>query len=152
MSEDYKPVRLIKAAKEFNIGISTIVEFLSKKGFSIESKPNTKILPEMYVLLIQEFQSEKNVKEESQKIGLDFADRQTVSIDDTEIIHAEEDKEKAYPDRPPVFGAVEFAPAWTIFDPTFPLFRRTYLLRHDPSPFFRTILSTACSRTLHVNK
>ena len=33
MTEDVKATRLSKAAREFNVGISTIMEFLHKKGF-----------------------------------------------------------------------------------------------------------------------
>ena len=36
-------IRLSKAAKEFNVGKDAIVEFLAKKGFQIDSTPNTKL-------------------------------------------------------------------------------------------------------------
>jgi translation initiation factor IF-2 len=84
MAEELKNVRLSKAAKEFNIGISTIVDFLSKKGHSVENNPNTKISDTMYELLLKEFQSEKNVKEEAKKIGLEFTNRQSLSIETLE--------------------------------------------------------------------
>ncbi len=93
MTAGSKIWRLSKAAREFNVGISTIVEFLVKKGVEIDGKPNTKIDPEIYDILIQEFQSEKAVKEESRKIGLAFAQHETVSIDDTDLkIKADEDE------------------------------------------------------------
>ena len=43
MSEEVKNIRLSKAAREFNVGTSTIVEFLAKKGQSIDPSPNTKL-------------------------------------------------------------------------------------------------------------
>ncbi len=76
------PTRLSKAAREYNVGLSTIVEFLAKNGFEISNSPNTKLSPEMYELLNLEFQSQKTVKEEAEKIGLDYTDHQTISIDD----------------------------------------------------------------------
>ena len=76
-----KGTRLSKAAREFNVGISTIVEFLHKKGIDIDAKPNTKINGEVYEILMQEFQSEKTVKEESKKIGLSYSKHETVSIE-----------------------------------------------------------------------
>jgi translation initiation factor IF-2 len=82
MSETGRPIRLSKAAREFNVGLTTIVDFLSKKGIEITSSPNTKITPDMYDLLNQEFQSQKTVKEEAKKIGLDYSDHQTISIED----------------------------------------------------------------------
>ncbi len=57
--------RLSKVAREFNIGIGTIVEFLSEKGIEIEAKPNTKIEEDVYDMLLGEFQSEKSVREDS---------------------------------------------------------------------------------------
>ena len=37
------PVRLSKIAREFNVGLSTIVEFLHEKGIKISSDPNAKL-------------------------------------------------------------------------------------------------------------
>lgn len=96
MEESNKTTRLSKAAREFNIGISTIVEFLSKNGHEIEGNPNTKLSTEMYRILVHEFQSEKQVKEVSQKIGLEFTHHESVSIDDKKersIDKAEEEDE-----------------------------------------------------------
>src|SRR5690606_1643309 len=51
-----------------NIGIGTAVDFLSKKGFDVESKPNTKLDSAMYGVLLKEFQGDKIVKEEANQI------------------------------------------------------------------------------------
>ncbi len=50
MSEE-KTIRLNKAARELNVGWQTCVEFLSKKGFEIESNPNAKVTMEQFNLL-----------------------------------------------------------------------------------------------------
>jgi translation initiation factor IF-2 len=60
--------RLSKVAKELNISIGSIVEFLEKKGFNIESNPNGKIGEEEYSHLLKEFQSDKKAKEESEQL------------------------------------------------------------------------------------
>ncbi len=65
-------VRLNKVTRDLNVGLSTIVEFLHKKGFSVEENPNTKISDEEYALLIKEFSSDKNLKLESEKISHDL--------------------------------------------------------------------------------
>ena len=77
-----KPIRLSKAAREFNVGISTIVEYLSKKGVDISSSPNTKLMPDEYELLENEFAAQKSVKEEALKIGIEYKDHKTISIGD----------------------------------------------------------------------
>jgi translation initiation factor IF-2 len=82
MSEANTSVRLSKAAKEFNVGITTITEFLSKKGFTIESSPNTKLSAELYDLIQKEYSHEKSAKEESIKVGLEHAKLETITIED----------------------------------------------------------------------
>lgn len=77
-----KVMRLTKAAREFNIGRETIVEFLEKNGFEIDIKPNTKLSPEMVDLLSEEFSAEKTVKEEARKKGLGSMKRETISLED----------------------------------------------------------------------
>ncbi len=63
--------RLLAAAKEFNIGKETLVEFLKGKGFEIEAnKPNTKLTEEMYASLQDEFAQDKAVKRKSDSIAL----------------------------------------------------------------------------------
>lgn len=70
MSEDSKKsIRLSKAAIEFNIGKDVIVEFLGKKGFKLDSSPNTKLNGEMYALLVKEYQGDKEVKKNADQLG-----------------------------------------------------------------------------------
>lgn len=76
-----KTVRLSKAAKEFNVGTSTIVDFLASKGYEIDSKPNTKIEEAEYDILIDEFQDSKQIKEKSKLAGVPSGKRETVSLD-----------------------------------------------------------------------
>ncbi len=51
MVKSGKGTRLSKIAKEFNVGISTIVDFLQKKGLEVDSKPNSKVPAEYYDLI-----------------------------------------------------------------------------------------------------
>jgi len=57
--------RLVKVAKELNVGTSTIVEFLIDKGFSIDNKPTSKITDDMEKELLKKFQTTKAVKEKA---------------------------------------------------------------------------------------
>ena len=67
MSEG-KSTNLLKTAKELNIGLSTAVEFLGKKGFKVDARPNTKLTEDMYDVLLKEYQGDKIVKEEAKQI------------------------------------------------------------------------------------
>ena len=63
MSEETKfTIRLSKAAKEFNVGIETIRDFLSLKGFHVDSSPNAKLSSEMYASLAREFPSKAELE------------------------------------------------------------------------------------------
>ncbi|MEO6357680.1 MAG: translation initiation factor IF-2 [Ferruginibacter sp.] len=63
--------RLMAAAKEFNIGTNTLIEFLESKGLSNEKlNPGSKLTEQMYRVLQSEFQQDKVAKEKAQKIEL----------------------------------------------------------------------------------
>lgn len=71
MATATKTPRLLAAAKEFNIGKETLVEFLTGKGFEINaSNPNTKITEVMYDALQTEFAQDKLAKRKSEEIAL----------------------------------------------------------------------------------
>ena len=75
-----KGLRLSKVAREFNLGLHTVVEFLEKKGHSVEQNPNTKIGAELYDLLQAEFGKDKEIKEKSRKVVEQRQERETISL------------------------------------------------------------------------
>ena len=62
-------IRLNKVTRDLNVGITTVVEFLQKKGYIIEASPNAKITEEQYAVLVKEFSTDKNLKIESEKFS-----------------------------------------------------------------------------------
>ena len=64
--------RLLAAAKEFNIGKETLIDFLSNKGFDMGgfSSPNARLTAVMYTALQSEFQQDKANKRKSDQIAL----------------------------------------------------------------------------------
>lgn len=62
-------IRLNKVTRDLNVGITTVVEFLQKKGYTIEASPNAKITEEQYAVLVKEFSTDKNLKIESEKVS-----------------------------------------------------------------------------------
>jgi translation initiation factor IF-2 len=65
-----KTPRLLAAAKEFNIGKGTLLEYLGSKGFSVVDSPATKLTVEMYDALEAEFAPDRMVKRKSEAIAL----------------------------------------------------------------------------------
>ena len=76
-----KPIRLGKAAGELNVGIPTIVEFLGSKGIVIDPSPTSRLEPEHYAILCQEFAADQSMKEQS-KAALRREKRESLSLKD----------------------------------------------------------------------
>lgn len=74
---DFKPVAIIKAAKTLNVGASTVVEFLRKKGYDVDDKPTTKLDEPMFNSLLKEFGDEKMLKEAAEAIQLGNKNKNT---------------------------------------------------------------------------
>ncbi|MGB0881641.1 MAG: translation initiation factor IF-2 [Vicingaceae bacterium] len=83
--------RLSKVAREFNVGIHTLIDFLASKDITIESNPNTKLDAETYSILQAEFQSEISAKEESKKVSIG-TEKETITIE--QVQEAETVKEE----------------------------------------------------------
>jgi translation initiation factor IF-2 len=90
-------IRISKILKEFNIGISTLVDFLRKKGVEVEANPNGKVSETVYALVKTEFGNEHDLKIASRKISWKPVGHGSVSVLDIEKkehIHDEPEDEK----------------------------------------------------------
>jgi translation initiation factor IF-2 len=100
MAETATP-RLMAAAKEFNIGKDTLVDFLVGKGFSKdELKPTSKLSEDMYRSLQQEFQGDKVAKIKSDQIDLPKGSVEAKKKKEDETIVFKKDTKKAFRDEP----------------------------------------------------
>ena len=79
-------IRLNKVTRDLNVGIATVLDFLQKKGYTVEANPNTKITDEQYAVLVKEFSKDKDLKIESEKFIQERQNKDrnkaSVSIDD----------------------------------------------------------------------
>mgnify|MGYP001307296033 CR=1 FL=1 len=80
MAESTKPVRLSKVAREFNLGMTTVVDFLASKGIEVEAKPNTKLDPETYALVKSNFQGDKETKQKAQRSATGIQERESITL------------------------------------------------------------------------
>ena len=92
MSESTQNKRISKVATELNVGVQTVIDFLTEKGFEDISR-NSKISDEMYDSLLNEFGDEKTVKEESKKIIQNRLKRESISLDETQSLVRNEEPE-----------------------------------------------------------
>ena len=91
-----RPIRLGKAAGELNVGLPTIIEFLSSKGITIDTNPNTKLDKEHYEMLCDEFAADQDLKEKSKGVITNREKRESLSIRDTKKEEAPVVKEEPH--------------------------------------------------------
>lgn len=70
-----KGTRLTKVASEFNVAVSTILDFLEKKGFNITHDPNVKIDQNQYELIKKEFSSDSQLKKDAEQLSIKNKER-----------------------------------------------------------------------------
>ncbi len=100
--------RLSKVAKELNVSVGTLSDFLNANGHKVESNPNHKITDAQYALVRKEYEGEKKTKDEAILIQKE-----------KETIFAEEEAKKTPPvvvetpvvKAPPVVAAPPVEPA-----------------------------------------
>lgn len=112
MSELNTP-RLMAAAKEFNIGTSTLIDFLVSKNFNGDDlKPSTKLSEDMYRVLQGEFQQDKAARQKAEQIDLPkgaSADAKKKKDEEDLSIKKKEEKAKAITEEKPAVVAPTLA-------------------------------------------
>jgi translation initiation factor IF-2 len=89
-----KVLRLSKAAKELNVGISTLVDFLAGKGIVIDPNPNTKLEDNQVEILFNQFAADQSVKEKSKQASMvKERKKETISLRDSKEKDDKEDAE-----------------------------------------------------------
>jgi len=76
-----KTLRLIKVAKELNVGLQHVVEYLETKGVVVDSSPNTKISEKEYAILQEKYQPDKLAKLDAQEVTREKLKRDTITIE-----------------------------------------------------------------------
>src|SRR5689334_4308136 len=105
---ELKLPRLLAAAKEFNVGQGTLIDFLIGKGFpKDELKPTSKLTEEMYRALQLEFQGDKAAKLKSDQVDLPKGAQAEAKKkkDEEEVLFKKEDKKIVVKKEEPVVEA-----------------------------------------------
>jgi len=108
---ELKLPRLLGAAKEFNIGQDTLIDFLENKGFN-DLKSTSKLTEDMYRALQQEFQSDKAAKIKSDLVDLPkgAVAEAKKKKDEEEVIFKKDDKKSSRKEEPKIEAPVVVAP------------------------------------------
>ena len=93
MAEE-KLIRLGQASRKLNVGHNTILEFLAKKGFTVENNPNAKLTPEQFAMLSKEFAASASEKLEASHLSIGTKHVENVSIKSEPEVHRKKSDEE----------------------------------------------------------
>ncbi|KEO73017.1 translation initiation factor IF-2 [Anditalea andensis] len=96
MSEE-KMMRLGQVARKLNVGISTLVDSMAKKGFDVESNPNSKITEDQFHMLAKEFKSSAKEKEEASNLSIGKRHNETFTLKAESESEPEREKKQEQP-------------------------------------------------------
>ena len=98
-------IKISKVAKDLNVALPTVVEFLRGKNITVDDNPNARIEEEVVSLLVNAFKSDKDQKSKSQQLSTDRArDREKSKPAPREV---EEISLKAELNKPRILGTIE---------------------------------------------
>ena len=87
-----KKIRLIKVAKEFNVGLNTITDFLHRKGIEVDSSPNAPIDADTYAIVEKEFGKNRPSGSELDSVREKMSKKTSVSIEPAAAPQPKEEK------------------------------------------------------------
>ncbi|MBO4446696.1 MAG: hypothetical protein J5764_01060, partial [Bacteroidales bacterium] len=67
-------IRLNKLVRQYNIGLSDLVDFLHKQGADVEENPNAKVSDEFLPALDKQFGKDLEMKEAAEKVDIKMAE------------------------------------------------------------------------------
>ncbi len=116
-----RKVRLIQVAKEFNVGINTITDFLQKKGIKSDGSPNTLVDSDTYGVLEKEFGANRSAGSARESVRERISQKQaTVTLEEAKKQEREEEKEvviksnvihvKDEIQQPKILGKIDLSP------------------------------------------
>lgn len=92
MAEE-KLIRLGQASRKLNVGHNTILDFLSKKGFTVENNPNAKLTPEQFAMLSKEFAASASDKAEASGLTIGVKTEPVAVKPEPEVVHRKKTEE-----------------------------------------------------------
>ncbi|HNP79030.1 MAG TPA: translation initiation factor IF-2, partial [Cyclobacteriaceae bacterium] len=92
MAEE-KMIRLGQASRKLNVGHNTILDFLAKKGFTVENNPNAKLTADQFAMLSKEFASSASEKIEASILTIGNKHTENLTIQNEPSTHRKKTEE-----------------------------------------------------------
>ena len=104
--------KISKVAKDLNVAIPTVIDFLRKKGISIDDNPNARIEDDAYNLLVNEFSTDKEQKNKSAQFSSERQKEKSKPVQKEALKQVEEIKILAEPtQQPKILGKIDLSAA-----------------------------------------
>ena len=104
--------KISKAAIDLNVAVPTIIEFLRKKGITVDDSPNARINEDVYEILVKEYKPDRALKSESEKISVDRQAAKTKPAPRAEEIKLEPEPARG----PKVLGKIDLSNGKQVVD------------------------------------
>jgi translation initiation factor IF-2 len=82
--KEYMAKRLIKVAKDLNVGINTLVEHLQKQGIEVENSPRAQVSDEAYDILLRDFEKSIAIKSQADQLTIGTRIKETEKKEEQE--------------------------------------------------------------------
>lgn len=100
-------IKLSKVAKDLNVSVSTVIDFLRKKNIEIDENPNTRLEPGIVDMLMGAFKSDKDLKNRSEQIITERKESRGRDKEQRPAKSADEARPAAAPQQPRILGKLE---------------------------------------------
>ncbi|MDE7451951.1 MAG: hypothetical protein K2M52_01310, partial [Paramuribaculum sp.] len=104
--------KISKAAIDLNVAVPTIIEFLRKKGITVDDSPNARIDEDVYEILVNEYKPDRALKSKSEQMSVDRQAAKTKPAPRPEEIKLEPEPARG----PKVLGKIDLSSGKQVHD------------------------------------
>ena len=100
--------KISKVAKDLNVALPTVIEFLRKKDITIDDNPNTRVEDDIVDILVKEFKNDKDQKDKSEQFSSERQKERTKPVQKEQAKPVEEISLVAEPSaQPKIIGKID---------------------------------------------
>ena len=99
-------LKISKVAKDLNVSVATVIEFLQKKNIEVEDNPNTRLEEPVVEMLMGAFKSDKDLKNRSTQFTTERKETRAAARTANEEPKAEAPAAHT-PQKPRILGTLE---------------------------------------------
>ena len=100
-------LKISKVAKDLNVSVATIIEFLGKKNIAVEDNPNTRLEESVVDMLMGAFKSDKDLKNKSNQFTIERKENREANKPAEEAPKAEKPANAPTPQKPRILGKLQ---------------------------------------------